>query len=128
MTSTTMEAQPRRTLLVVEDDEAIRETLAELLHDEGFAVATAENGAVALSYLRSHEPPALILLDLMMPVMDGVEFRKKQLAEAALAGIPALVMSAAHMALFTARRMNATAFLAKPFDVDHLMATVHRLC
>ncbi len=61
-------------LLLVEDDETLRESLRETLEDYGFSVDEAEHGRAALEYLRSHASPCLVLLDLMMPVMNGWEF------------------------------------------------------
>src|SRR5919206_1695644 len=91
-----MAAVPDRgEVLVVEDDFAIRETLRELLEDEGYRVAWAANGKEALA--RLHErAPRVILLDLMMPVMDGWEFRVAQQRDPALASIPVVVISADH--------------------------------
>ena len=76
-----------RPILVVEDDPDTRQMLATMLELEGHAVVTASNGAEAYNMARQHHP-ALILLDLMMPVMDGVEFRKAQVANASIAAIP----------------------------------------
>ena len=82
-------------LLVVEDDETIRASLADLLGDEGATLATVANGREALEALRgAPQPPDLILLDLMMPVMDGWEFRIAQRADQMLSKIPLIAMSA----------------------------------
>src|SRR5262245_7048564 len=81
-------------LLLVEDDVSIRSALAEMLGDEGFTVTTAENGRAALDQLRQGPAPDVIVLDLMMPEMDGWEFRVAQRADPLLAGIPLLAMSA----------------------------------
>ncbi|WP_242346669.1 response regulator [Anaeromyxobacter terrae] len=121
-------ASPAR-ILVVEDDTAIRQTLAELLQDEGFEVSCAANGAEALAHLTRSVAPSVILLDLTMPVMDGWTFRSAQREDPRLAGIPTVVVSANHA---TDRRavagLEAAAFLAKPFDLDSLIDTIHRLC
>jgi len=116
-------------ILVVEDDPAIRQTVAEVLADEGFDVACAVNGADALAHLAAAAAPDLILLDLSMPVMDGWAFRSAQRSDPRLARIPTVVVSASHGA--DARSLAALApdaFLAKPFDLDRLIATVHQRC
>ena len=106
-------------LLLVEDDPSIRATLAEMLEDEGYAVSTATNGREALELLRRNAPPDLILLDLMMPIMDGWEFRVEQRADPVLAGIPLLAMSADLSA--KARAIAADAYLRKPIDFPELL-------
>jgi CheY-like chemotaxis protein len=116
-------------ILVVEDDLDIQSAVADLLEEEGFAVSCASNGAEALRLLDSADAPALIVLDLMMPVMDGWEFRSAQQRDPRLAGIPVLVVSASHGGdRSPVAGMGVDGFLAKPFDVDALMSTVHRLC
>ena|SRR5258708_17769502 len=83
-------------ILVVEDDRDLRETLLDALALEGYAAEGAEHGAAALRHLRAAAaPPCLILLDLMMPVMDGWTFRKALLDDPALSRIPVVVMTAA---------------------------------
>jgi CheY-like chemotaxis protein len=116
-------------ILVVEDDTAIRQTIAELLEDEGFAVECAVNGADALARLERSAAPALILLDLTMPVMDGWTFRETQRRDPRYARIPTVIVTAAHAGdPRAADPLAPAAYLAKPFDLDRLLATVHRLC
>src|SRR5437879_4611456 len=86
--------RPNQCVLVVEDDADVRETLAELLEAAGYQVAGAANGWQALGYLQWARPPGLILLDLMMPVMDGHQFRQRQRQEPVLASIQLAVVSA----------------------------------
>ena len=105
-------------LLLVEDDVNIRSALAEMLGDEGFTVATADNGRDALDQLRGGAPPDVIVLDLMMPVMDGWEFRVAQRADPLLAGIPLLAMSADLSA--KARAIAADGYVRKPIDFPDL--------
>jgi len=106
-------------VLVVDDDQAIREVIAEVLRDEGYEVVCAENGEQALRELQ-RDPPNLVLLDLMMPVMSGWELLEHLQASGELSRIPVVVVSA----------MNAPGaheHLAKPIDLDSLLATVQRL-
>jgi CheY-like chemotaxis protein len=109
-------------LLVVEDDETILASLTDLLRDEGATLVTASNGRDALATLRTSEPVDLILLDLMMPVMDGWEFRIAQRADRALAGIPIIALSADASA--KARAIAADAYLRKPVDVAGLVGSI----
>ncbi|HET9594458.1 MAG TPA: response regulator [Anaeromyxobacteraceae bacterium] len=117
----------RGEVMVIEDDFAIRETLRELLEDQGFHVTGAANGREALARLAEHAP-RLILLDLMMPVMDGIEFRSAQQRDERLAGIPVVVISADHGLAQKASNMAVEGFLAKPFELDELIETVQRYC
>jgi CheY-like chemotaxis protein len=118
----------RGEVMVVEDDYAIRETLRDVLEDEGFAVSSAANGQDALAHLAAGDSPRLILLDLMMPVMDGVEFRSVQQRDPRLSQIPVVVISAENGLEQTASNMAVEGFLAKPFELGALLATVQRYC
>lgn len=116
-------------ILVVDDDLYIREMLGELLRDEGFTVATARHGGEALDYLRAAaRPPCVILLDLMMPQMNGWEFRAAQREDAALARIPVVTMSAHADLLRPAATLDVAAHLAKPISLPDLFATLERCC
>jgi two-component system cell cycle sensor histidine kinase/response regulator CckA len=114
-----------RSLLVVEDDADIREALDGLLSMEGFRVAGCSNGREALDWLRASPKPDIILLDLMMPVMDGWQFRVAQKDDPELATIPVLALSADSTA--KAAAIDAEAYLKKPVDYDTLIATIDRL-
>jgi two-component system cell cycle sensor histidine kinase/response regulator CckA len=114
-----------RSLLVVEDDADIREALDGLLSMEGFRVAGCSNGREALDWLRTSPKPDIILLDLMMPVMDGWQFRVAQKDDPELATIPVLALSADSTA--KAAAIDAEAYLKKPVDYDTLIATIDRL-
>ena len=107
-------------MLVVDDDETIREVIAEVLRDEGYTVACAENGEQALRELSSGRHADLVLLDLMMPVMSGWELIEELQADSKLSGIPIVVVSA--MAA-----PGAFDHLAKPIDLERLLDTVGRL-
>ena len=113
-------APDSRTILVVDDDQDLRDAIADILSDEGYRVGQAGNGAEALTYLRTHEKPDLILLDLMMPVMDGLQFRREQRRDPLLAEIPVVVLTAAGK---VARRELAAedVVVAKPIRPDELL-------
>ena len=121
-----MEQGYRGDVMVVEDDYAIRETLRELLEDEGYHVTPAANGAEALARLRSDGNPQLILLDLMMPVMDGWQFRRAIERDPELAHIPVIVISADHGLDQKAGALHVQGYLPKPFELDQLLTTVER--
>lgn len=124
--------EPRRRLggsvLIVEDDEAIRETLADILQYEGYVVTTACDGRDALLRLHSGATPSLILLDLMMPRMNGWEFRVEQLSRQEMAGIPIIILSGAHDAHRQATLLNANGVLSKPIEVIKLLELVRIHC
>lgn len=120
------QAAPGRSyILVVEDDVAIREALEAVLEDEGYAVASAAHGREALTLLRTGvEPPAVILLDLMMPVMNGWEFRAAQRSDSDLARIPVIVLSADRDVAAKAAALQVSGYLAKPVNLDVLLDMV----
>src|SRR5438067_2285603 len=114
-------------VLLVEDDEDIRASVADILKEEGFEVVGAVDGDDALRYLRKAEvPPRLILLDLMMPVMDGWQFRAAQLADERLAKIPVVILSAATDVRRHAAQLHVDDYLVKPLDVPLLLNAVER--
>src|SRR5581483_4028275 len=114
-------------VLIVEDDADLREMMAQLLSLEGYISATVSNGREALEYLHNgHERPEVILLDLMMPVMDGWEFRRKQQADPGLADVPVIILSALDQS--RAADVDAQAFLKKPLDFDRLLQLVRQYC
>jgi CheY-like chemotaxis protein len=116
-----------RLVMLVEDDHDVREAIAEALGDAGFTVIEAENGADALTRLRVAERlPRVILLDLMMPVMDGRQFREVQRGDPRLAGIPIIVLSAHGNARDRASEMGIAEFLPKPIRLDVLLQAVRR--
>jgi CheY-like chemotaxis protein len=115
-------------VLVVEDDDATREAFALILSGEGYRVHTAANGEVALEQMRTSERPELVLLDLMMPVMDGFQLRERMKQEKALADIPVIVCSAQGRLRERSTTLNAADYLDKPVDVPALLAAVRRHC
>jgi CheY-like chemotaxis protein len=113
-----------RRVYVVEDDSDLRRTLGEAIEAQGYDVVAAANGAEALEALRRDDKrPCLILLDLMMPVMNGYEFRKEQRADPALATIPVVVISAHERS-----GVDADVFLPKPVALRRLLAVIARYC
>lgn len=111
---------PERPVLVVDDDIDIRDALTAILEDRGFDVIAAANGQVALTILRSLEvPPVAILLDLMMPIMDGYGFLEAQKNDASLAAIPVAIITAGH-GIDHSRIDRVTPIVAKPINIRRL--------
>jgi two-component system, chemotaxis family, chemotaxis protein CheY len=118
--------EPR--VLVVDDDPYIRDVVAQLLEGEGYRIEEATNGAEALGVVNdAARRPNVILLDLMMPVMDGWEFARRLQEHTPPLNIPILVLSAARLPTERLTVLGARAVLAKPFDVDELLDQVARL-
>lgn len=113
---------PPREVLVVDDDADIREGVAEVLALAGYSVITAENGRAALELLSGPRLPALILLDLMMPEMDGWAVLSALRADRRLAAVPVVILTA----MERSRAPQAAGYLRKPFDLDDLLAAVER--
>ena len=108
--------------MLVEDDSAIRDVLGQMLSDEGLQLSSFRNGQDALAHLKVSSPPDVILLDLMMPVMDGWQFRVEQKKDPLLAGIPVVAMSADGSA--KAQAIDADAYLKKPIIFADLLARI----
>ena len=117
--------EPKR-VLVVDDDDVIRETVAEALALEGYEVATATNGIDALEHLRTSHLD-VVLIDLMMPMMNGWEFLKACREQKLCNGTAVLVMSAYRRLGEEAPNLGARACIAKPFDLEVLLGAVDRL-
>lgn len=111
-------------LLIVDDELAIVEALQDILSVEGYDIATAFNGAEGLQRMADVKPD-LVLLDLMMPVMDGREMLRRMREDASLQGIPVVVMSAGRIS--DEERRSSARFLAKPFELDVLLDTIAEL-
>jgi CheY-like chemotaxis protein len=119
---------PQR-LLLIEDEAAIREALGGALHEEGFEVVTAAHGREALETLRCGLRPAAILLDLMMPVMDGWDFRHEQLNDPSLRDIPVLVVTASGFSRDTIRmQFGDVELIPKPVHYFALLEALARAC
>jgi len=107
-------------VLVVDDESDIRQAVAEVLSYEGYQVLAACDGAEALAKARAYHPE-LVLLDLMMPRMDGWEFRRAQKHDPEVSRIPVVVLSA-----LGPDSLDAEGYVGKPFDVDELVSAVRR--
>lgn len=116
-------------MLVVEDDPDSRDALAGMLEDEGYEVMRAANGFEALRQLGNNEGRCnLILLDLMMPVMNGWDFRRKQKEAPTLASIPVVLMSAGARLAAATGDLDAAGYITKPVEMSDLLDTVRRYC
>ena len=113
-------------ILVVEDNDDVREMMAVTLELEGHEVTTAINGRDALNQLRAGHRPCVILLDLMMPVMNGWEFRRALESDPVLKTVPVVIVSAATAELIQAT--DAAAYLPKPLDMEQLLHVVGGFC
>jgi len=111
-------------VLVVDDEPDIRQAIEEVLTDEGYTVFTARNGKDALDVLSRMSRPSLIVADILMPVMDGVELIEQLRRHEHHASIPVVVLSAAS----TVRPPEGTPVLRKPVGLDHLLAVVKANC
>ena len=115
--------QSHHPIVVVDDDTDVREALGEVLAEEGYETRLFETGASALDFLRQGGDPSLILLDLMMPEMNGWQFREEQLKDARLRDIPVVVLTASR---FGHRSIQAREVLFKPVGLGELVDAVHR--
>ncbi|WP_437612086.1 response regulator [Sorangium sp. So ce834] len=113
-----------RTILVIEDDQGVSDALVGVLSDEGYEVMTARNGAEALARLRDAPAPALIVLDLMMPMLDGYAFRAEQLRVPSIADVPVVVLTAG--AAPRAAELGPVDILKKPVNLAALLDAVGR--
>jgi CheY-like chemotaxis protein len=109
------------TILLIEDDADLADVIVEVLRMEGYRVAYASDGKAGLDLLKEQEHPDLILLDLMMPNMNGWEFREAQLRDARIAKIPVVVLSATGE---RSRPIDAALVLRKPVTLETLLRTV----
>jgi CheY-like chemotaxis protein len=111
-------------LMVVDDDDDIRETFADVLRDEGFEVVEAQHGEAALRLLQSGARPSLILIDQTMPVLNGRGFRLAQLADQAIADIPIVLMTAASAVDELVSEMQPAGVIKKPVGLEPLLEIV----
>jgi CheY-like chemotaxis protein len=115
-------------VLVVDDDYAVLDAIKDVLEDEGYEVSQAANGLEALKELRRKNQVCLILLDLMMPVMNGWEFRQQQLQDQELAGIPTVIITAHNRPVESAQELKVKHVIPKPVKPDLLLLTVGQYC
>jgi CheY-like chemotaxis protein len=115
-------------ILLVEDDFDVRDMMTFFLESEGYRVAAAANGQEAIDYLKRGQVPRLILLDLMMPVMNGWEFRQQQQQDPRLSQIPVVVISADSNVREKANSLGASNYLAKPIEFDMLLEVIKSFC
>jgi DNA-binding response OmpR family regulator len=116
----------QKMVLLVEDDADIRDIVQDVLEAEGYDVVPASHGRQALQFLndvRNSAPPALVILDLMMPLVDGRHVLEAIRSDESLSGVPVVVMSA----MVHEKPVGAAAFLRKPFSLNTLFDTVHTL-
>ena len=111
-------------ILIVDDDMDIRATLADLLQDEGYTVSAVANGREALAYLREHLFTSVVLLDLMMPVMDGFQFRAEQKNDPQLASIPIVAMTAGWP--IEPGTIDVQEIVPKPLNLPSLLEAIRR--
>jgi CheY-like chemotaxis protein len=114
----------RRTILVVDDDMDVRDAYAQILDDSGYDAVSMRDGRTALDYLRTHAAPSAILLDVVMPNMDGFDFRQTQLKDPRWAAIPTLVVSADRLVAKRWIETGIAEFLTKPVNVDALLSSL----
>ena len=116
-------------VLLVDDDFGILDGLSDFLESQGFSVVPASNGIDALNQLRSGLRVGMIVLDVMMPMMDGWDFRAEQLADPSLRGIPVVVISASGFSRETLQRqLSACEVLPKPLDLDGFLRALNTVC
>jgi len=118
----------KKSILVVEDEDDVRESLAVILESEGYPVLEAAHGGEALECLRATDDVGLIILDMFMPTMNGWAFRDAQVRDPALASIPVIVITADAAAARSARTLGVVEAMTKPLDFDRLLALISRHC
>ena len=120
------QTSPRQRLLLVEDDTDLRDALREALETSGYVVECANNGREALDYLETSAPPCVVLLDLMMPIMNGWEFRELQSRNDKISSIPIVILTADGRADLKAQSLGADDYLRKPIQIETLLRVVQR--
>ena len=118
----------KKSILVVEDEDDVRESLAAILESEGYSVLEAAHGGEALECLRAGDDVGLILLDMFMPTMNGWAFRDAQRRDPDLSAIPVIVLSADGAAVKSAASMGALDYMVKPVDFDRLLKLIALHC
>lgn len=116
------------TILVIDDNRDLRDGLRVVLSQDGYVVETAANGIEALTKLYGGVRPCIIVLDLMMPIMNGFEFRQKQLSDPTIAAIPVIAYSGITDPRATGQQLRAAAYLHKPIGPEQIAAAVRLFC
>lgn len=125
----TSEQHEKGPILIIEDDNEIRESLVDILADEGYHVVSAKNGKEGLDYLTTAEKrPCLVFIDLMMPIMDGKTFRLEQSKNPEIAEIPTVLFSADGQLDKKAESIGFKDYLKKPIDLNELLVIAERYC
>jgi DNA-binding response OmpR family regulator len=122
------QATARHRVLVVEDDQELGDVIADALQHANYAVSRAADGRQALDQLARGPTPCLVLTDVMMPIMSGLDLRERMLADARLRGVPLVIMTAGGVALEAVLRELGTVMLRKPLSMRTLLDTVARHC
>jgi CheY-like chemotaxis protein len=115
-------------ILIVEDDSALREALAQVLTDEGYELLSARDGLEAVNCLKKGHRPDVILLDLSMPVVNGWEFRMFQKRDPDLADIPVILITAGAYSRDEVAWLEPSALLHKPLDLPYLLSVIRQYC
>lgn len=114
-------------VLVVDDDLDNCESLADVLVADGYVVETAADGALALQAMRRGPLPDLVLVDCLMPVLDGLQFREIQRSDPLLASVPAILLTAVELSAGVALSREFDAYLPKPHSLELLLGTIEAL-
>jgi CheY-like chemotaxis protein len=115
-------------ILLVEDDDDVADAMVAILEGEGYAVVRASDGEQALRALRGGLDPCLIVLDLFMPRMNGIEFRRVQRSDPSISQVPVVVVSGVTDMVDEIRAMGVARCFRKPVDFDKLLGVVNELC
>lgn len=115
-------------ILIIDDEPDVRQLFQDILHDAGFEAVTCESGAEGLTLLRQDPRIRVILLDLLMPEMDGWRFRHHQLSHEKFAHIPTVIVTGAPLGAAAHEQLKAADYLSKPVSRDRLIAVVTRYC
>lgn len=118
----------KTTVLIVDDDPDIRFLVTESLSEKGYVVAEAADGRAALSYLQDGGRPCLIFLDLMMPGMDGWEFRAEQMKNSTFSSIPVVLYTAVADPAEANRKLGTAGYVRKSMNIDEIHEWAERLC
>jgi CheY-like chemotaxis protein len=119
---------PTKQVMIVDDDNDIRDAISQILEYEGYEVLQASNGQEGIDRLRDQQKPGLILLDLMMPVMNGWQFRTELQSNPILKEIPVVILSADGNIQQKSENIGVAGYLKKPIQLDTLLDTVKRYC